>query len=142
MNIQKVFNNKENVNKLINYIQSFDNKFISLELKDENTFSFYFIPHASGWKETTIKDMIEAVKSGHVLAFGSSIREATVKVNVNTSGAKVTYTYPNHFGTQGMEDMAEKFDNFLYKEIDAKYKEEVIKKFIESKFEKEEEQGM
>ena len=137
MDVKKVFSKKENVKKLFKYVESFDNKLINLNLQDENTFSFYFIPQASAWNETLIKNMVDAVRSGHSLAYGSSIREATVKLNVDTNGASVKYSYPNHFGTKGMDDMAAQFDNFLYKEIDASYKDALVSKFIKSKFEEE-----
>ncbi len=139
MDIKKVFGKQENVEKLINYVESFDNKFINFKINDENTFSFFFIPDAKIYSATEINAMMAQVNEGKVLAYGSRVREATVKVNLNSNGASVNYSYPNHFGTKGMDDMADGFDNFLYKEIDKSYKDEVINKFIANKFKDEEE---
>lgn len=118
---------KKNINRLIDYVEKYDNKFISFKAKDENNFYFYFIPEASKYSEAELDEMITKIKAGQVFAYGSLVREAKVQLNPKTAYTIVEYSYPNHVATDGMIEMANNFDNLLVS-IEPSFKDEIMKK--------------
>ena len=126
MNTKTIELNKD---KLIKFVESFNNKFISMNVKDGNNFSFYFIPNANFYKKAELDEISEKVRAGLDLTFGSSVRKADVVLNSSNVYADVVYNYPNHLGTVEMDMMAKSFDKFLCG-IDAKYKAELKSKLL------------
>ena len=126
MNTKVIGRNK---NKFIAFVESYNNKFIGMKVKDENNFDFWFIPDANRYKEEDLNKIIENVKNGYDLSYSSSVRKASVELNSPKVYTDVVYNYPNHLGTKGMEDMAKDFDKFL-STIDLAYKSELVTKLL------------
>lgn len=107
--------------KFVKYIESYDNKVLSCEYNDDEIVVFAVV-NASDYSKEEMQEMKHnVVDLKQTLLYGASVRKLCFDLRINDETKefnKLSYSYPNHFGAEGLDKVFKNLNAFLVRNVD------------------------